>query len=157
MKLIVLIGRVLFALIFVVATPGLFDAPTIENAAARGVPLAWVAVPLAGMISLLGGLSIAFGYRARWGAWLLVLFLVPVTWKMHPFWYETGPDALLQLVMFMKNIALLGAALLVIAFGSGPLSIDSIIAPRGSSRERNQRTTKSLVPTQKARSLHKAL
>jgi putative oxidoreductase len=152
MKIIDLIGRVLFSSIFVISTPGLFDPPTIETAAAHGVPFARIAVPLAGIVSLLGGLSIAFGYYARWGAWLLVLFLVPVTWKMHPFWNDSGPDALLQLIMFMKNISLLGAALHVASFGSGPLSMDSIITPRVPAREGNPRTTASSRLSSEARS-----
>lgn len=88
-------------------------------------PMACRWVPLSGMIALLGGVSIALGYRAKWGAWLLVLFLVPVTLTMHNFWAVADPAAAaLQQIMFMKNLAMLGAALLIAHFGSGPLSVD---------------------------------
>jgi putative oxidoreductase len=79
---------------------------------------------LSGIIALLGGLSIALGYRARLGAWLLVLFLVPVTLMLHRFWGLSDPQAAgLQLAMFMKNVSMLGAALIIARVGSGPLSL----------------------------------
>lgn len=91
-----------------------------------GVPLASIAVPLSGLISLLGGVSIAFGYKAKLGAWVIVMFLLPVTITMHNFWSVTDPHiALIQQIMFMKNLTIIGAALLIAYFGSGPLSLDS--------------------------------
>ncbi len=122
----VLVGRILYALIFVMAGPGHFTASTIAYAAGKGVPLATIAVPLSGIISLAGGLSIALGYRAKWGGWLIVLFLVPVTVMMHNFWAMTDPNmAQMQQIMFMKNLSMLGAALLIAHLGSGPLSQDN--------------------------------
>jgi putative oxidoreductase len=108
------------------AGPGHFTANTIAYAASKGVPLASIAVPLSGIIALAGGLSIALGYRARWGGWLIVLFLVPVTVMMHDFWAMTDPNmAQMQQIMFMKNLSMLGGALLIAHFGSGPLSLDN--------------------------------
>jgi putative oxidoreductase len=119
-------GRLLYSAIFLVAGPNHFSAATIGYAAAQGVPMASVAVPLSGIIAIVGGLSIALGYKARWGAWLLVLFLVPVTLMMHRFWGLSDPQAAqLEQVMFMKNVALLGAALLITAVGSGPRSLEA--------------------------------
>jgi putative oxidoreductase len=125
MNYLVLWGRVLYVAIFITAAPGHFSAGTIGYAASKGVPLASIAVPLSGMIALAGGLSILLGYRARWGAWLIVLFLVPVTIIMHNFWAVTDPNAAqMQQIMFMKNLSMLGAALMITHFGSGPLSLD---------------------------------
>ena len=119
-----LLGRILYSAIFILSGPNHFKAQTIGYAAAQGVPLASIAVPLSGIIALLGGLSIALGYRARLGAWLIVLFLVPVTLMMHRFWGLSDPQvAQLQLAMFIKNVALLGAALIIARVGSGPLSL----------------------------------
>ena len=119
-------GRLLYSSIFIVAGLNHFSAAPIGYAAAQGVPLASIAVPLSGVISLVGGLSIALGYKARWGAWLLVLFLVPVTLMMHRFWGLSDPQfAMIQLAMFMKNVALLGAALLITVVGSGPRSLEA--------------------------------
>jgi putative oxidoreductase len=55
-----------------------------------------------------------------------VLFLVPVTLMMHRFWATTDPMmASIQQVMFMKNLSMLGGALLLTHFGAGPLSFDA--------------------------------
>ncbi len=125
MNFLVLLGRILYVAIFLMAGPKHFAAQTIAFAASRGVPLASFAVPLSGVLAIAGGLSILLGYKARIGAWLLVLFLVPVTLMMHNFWAIADPMAAqLQQVMFMKNLSMLGGALLIAHFGSGPLSLD---------------------------------
>ena len=123
---VVLLGRVFFALIFLMAGPNHFSSQTIAYAASQGVPVASIAVPLSGGIAILGGLSILLGFRARVGAWLIALFLVAVTPLMHKFWTVTDPMMYqMQMVMFMKNLAMLGGALLISQFGTGPWSIDS--------------------------------
>jgi putative oxidoreductase len=122
----VLLGRFLYVLIFLMAAPSHFSKQTIAYAATQGAPLASVVVPLSGIIALAGGLSILLGYRAKIGAWLIVLFLVPVTLMMHKFWTVHDPVmAQTQMVMFMKNLAILGGALLISQFGAGPLSLDA--------------------------------
>jgi len=124
MKYLVLLGRALFSAIFLIAAPNHFRAGTIAYAAAQGVPLASLAVPLSGLIAILGGLSILTGFKAKWGAWLIVLFLVPVTLMMHKFWGLSDPQAaMMNQIMFMKNMSMLGGALLISYFGSGPLSL----------------------------------
>jgi putative oxidoreductase len=125
MRAIVPIGRVLFALIFVASVVGHFTSAEISEAAAHGVPLATILVPLAGLIALVGGVSVMLGYRARFGALLLVVFLVPVTLVMHKFWGLADPQmAMLQKINFMKNTSLVGACLLLMYHGSGPYSLD---------------------------------
>jgi putative oxidoreductase len=123
---VVLLGRFLFALIFLMAAPNNFSSQTIAYAASQGVPLAAIAVPLAGVLSLAGGLSILLGYRARIGAWLLVLFLAVVTPMMHNFWTVADPMMRqMQLIMFLKNVSMLGGALFISQFGAGPWSLDA--------------------------------
>jgi putative oxidoreductase len=125
MRAIVPIGRVLFALIFIASIVGHFSSAEISEAAAHGVPLATILVPLAGLIALVGGVSVLLGYRARFGALLLVVFLVPVTLIMHKFWGLPDPQmAMLQKINFMKNTSLIGACLLIMYHGSGPYSLD---------------------------------
>ena len=114
MRILYVVGRILFALIFIVAAPRHFTAEGINHAAELGVPLAGLCVPISGLMALAGGVSVASGYRAQWGAWLLVAFLVPVTMMMHGFWRLHDPEAVhIQQAMFFKNIALAGAALLL--------------------------------------------
>lgn len=128
MKYSVWFGRIFFSLIFVLSGLNHFSSDVINFAAAQGVPLARIAVPLSGVIAIVGGLSVALGYKARWGASLLVLFLVPVTAMMHRFWAVTDPIAAqLELAMFMKNVSMLGGALLIAYFGAGPLSLDAVL------------------------------
>src|SRR5436309_8025383 len=86
MEWVVLAGRVLYSAIFIMAGLGHFSHQEIGYAAQQGVPIAGLLVPLSGVIALAGGLSVLLGYRARAGAWLLALFLVPVTVMMHNFW-----------------------------------------------------------------------
>jgi len=123
---VVLLGRLFFVLIFLLSGPNHFSKQTIAYAASQGVPLASVAVPLSGLIALAGGLSILLGYRAKIGAWLIVLFLVPVTLMLHKFWGISDPTmAQMQMVMFMKNVSMLGGALLISQFGAGRFSLDA--------------------------------
>jgi putative oxidoreductase len=123
---IVLLGRLLFSVVFLHTAQAHFSSGTIAYAASQGVPAASILVPLSGIIAILGGLSILLGYRARIGAWLIVLFLVPVTLSMHQFWKVADPMMhLTQLVNFLKNASLLGGALLITQFGSGPWSLDA--------------------------------
>jgi putative oxidoreductase len=120
------LGRLLFTLIFLVSVPMHFSAQGIDYAAQSGLPWANVLVPLSGIVALVGGLSVLLGYHARIGALLLALFLIPVTLIMHAFW--NIPDAQmaqLQMAMFMKNVSMLGAALMILHFGAGPISIDA--------------------------------
>jgi putative oxidoreductase len=121
-----LLGRFLFVLIFLMSAPMHFTSQTIAFAASQGVPLASIAVPLSGVIAFAGGLSILLGYRARIGAWLLVLFLAAVTPMLHNFWTVSDPMMhQMQFVMFMKNVSMLGAALFITQNGSGPWSLDA--------------------------------
>jgi putative oxidoreductase len=133
MGIVVLLGRIFLSAIFLAAAPRHFTREGIAHAAALGVPLASILVPLSGVLALVGGASVLLGYRAEQGAWVLVAFLVPVTLGMHAFWRLTDPLAVhVQLAMFMKNVALLGAALLVSHFGAGPISLDARRPPAAS-------------------------
>ena len=126
MKYLVLLGRIFYSAIFAMSAPGHFEAATIAYAAGKGVPFPSLLVPASGVIALLGALSIILGYKTRYGCWLLVLFLVPVTLAMHNFWAIADPMAArIQQIMFMKNVSMLGAALLIAYFGAGPLSLDN--------------------------------
>jgi putative oxidoreductase len=131
MKITTLVGRILYSLIFLAAVPNHFKSETIAYAAASGVPLASLAVPASGILALLGALSIAFGYKARWGALALVAFLVPVTVMMHNFWSVDDPMMhQMQMVMFMKNVSLIGGALMFVVNGAGALSLDARLERR---------------------------
>ncbi|GBC84556.1 Inner membrane protein YphA [bacterium HR11] len=112
-----LIGRVLYGGYFVYEGLNHFLNLNMFTgyAQSKGVPAPRLAVIVSGLMILLGGLSILLGFHFRWGALLIVLFLIPVTFKMHNFWAETGDMRMIDMVNFTKNLALLGAALFIMA------------------------------------------
>ncbi len=81
------------------------------------------------ILELIAALLIFFGIKEKFGAFLLMIFFIPATFLLHPFWFLSGARKTFQMIMFMKNIALLGALLLLMVLGSKikePKSIDPI-------------------------------
>ena len=126
MERMVLVGRFLFSAIFIVSSFGHFSSGAVQYASGHGVPWAQFFVPFSGVLALFGGLSVLVGYFAKIGAALLVAFLIPVTLMMHNFWtVADANEAQIQMVMFMKNVSMLGGAFLIAYFGAGPFSLDN--------------------------------
>ena len=122
------LGRVLLCTIFLLSTVG-NKIPNYQAVAGymakEGVPAPQVM--LAGAIAFLiaGSVSVVLGYEARIGASLLLAFLVLATYFFHDFWTLSDPQVSQeQTIQFMKNLGLMGAMLLVIANGTGPMSLD---------------------------------
>jgi putative oxidoreductase len=125
MRFVVLAGRILYSLIFITSGFNHFKAQTIQHGASHGVIMPNFLIPAAGVLAIIGGLSIAFGFKTKIGAWMIVAFLVPVTLTMHNFWAIDDPmQHMTQMIMFMKNTSMLGGALLIAYFGAGPVSLD---------------------------------
>ncbi|WP_256012765.1 DoxX family protein [Desertivirga xinjiangensis] len=116
-------ARVFFSLMFLISGFSHFSAQTIAYAASTGLPFANLLVPASGLLAIAGAVSIITGYKAKIGALLIVLFLVPITLTMHQFWKETDPMLYqMQFINFMKNVSILGGALLVVAPKVGSFS-----------------------------------
>lgn len=117
---IALAGRILLALIFIKAGWGKIGGfeGTAGYMASKGLPMVPVLLVLTILVELGGGLLLAAGYKARWAALVLFLFLIPVTFIFHPY----GDPA--QVNAFMKNVAIMGGMLMVLAFGPGAYSLD---------------------------------
>ena len=82
-------------------------------AAAHGVPAPTVAVIGAGVLLAIAGVTLILGLAPRLGVAALVLFLIPVSFFMHPFWADrTAAMRMMDLVNFTKNMALLGSSLM---------------------------------------------
>ncbi len=119
MKGLVLVGRIIVgayylfnALNHLVFAPGQLA----EYAASKGVPLPLLAVIVSGLLLLIGGLSILLGIFPRIGVLALVVFFLPVTFWMHDFWTIQDPQArMIQMVSFLKNLALMASALMFLA------------------------------------------
>lgn len=132
MQYVLLLGRIFYSLMFLWAFFGHFSQKTIQFAATHGVPMASFIMPLMGIIAAVGGLSILLGYKAKWGAWLIVIFLAIMTCMLHKFWRLEDPMmAMVHRAMFLKNLALIGAALIIAFFGSGPLSLEKGVMKKG--------------------------
>jgi putative oxidoreductase len=126
MKITILAGRFLFSLIFLLSGPTLFSSASAGYAASQGVPLATILVPISGVLCILGALSIILGYKARIGAAMIIVFLLPVTLVFHHFWTVTDPGAReTEMIEFLKNISMLGGAVIILIHGAGPYSLDS--------------------------------
>jgi len=121
-----LIGRIFLAVIFLVSGFGKIGGfeGLIGQIASKGfpVPEAFAAATVA--IELGAGLMLVFGWKARWAAFLLAVFTAVVTVFFHNFWAMPEAQKAMQQIQFMKNLAVIGGLLMVIAFGPGRLSID---------------------------------
>lgn len=85
-------------------------------AASKGVPMPKLAVLGTGTLLAIGGLGMLSGLYVKWAVLALALFLAPVAAMMHQFWKETDPNAqMTQKILFMRNMALLGASLMMLA------------------------------------------
>lgn len=120
------IGRILFSLIFVFGGLGHFMQleEMAEYAASRNVPAPKIMVVLTGLMLVAGGLSILFWKYVVVGSWLLIVFLGLAAVKMHAFWAMDDPmERQNEMNHFMKNVALLGAALIfyLLAANAGSL------------------------------------
>ncbi|MDO0939027.1 DoxX family protein [Streptomyces sp. DG2A-72] len=111
MDVLVLIGRILFAALFLASAVGhLTQTKAMAGyATSRGVPAAVPAVLGSGVLLVAGGLSVLLGVWPDLGALLLIVFLVPTAVLMHAFWKETDPQARrMEMVQFQKDMALAG-------------------------------------------------
>ena len=130
MRTLFVLGRTIFGGFF--AYSGINHLQHTENmgqyAAIKGVPAPEQAVQATGAMLLAGGLSVMMGFKPRLGLAALIAFLVPVTLQMHRFWEEADAQKRqAEMVQFMKNMALVGAALTMMQIEEPwPASIDAV-------------------------------
>ncbi len=119
-------GRALLALIFLLSGFGKVTgfAGTVGYMEAYGMPMASFLLVGAIIFELGGGLSLLLGFKARLGALALIIFTIPATLIFHAFWSVPAEAAMAEQINFLKNIAIIGGLLMVVAYGSGPLSLD---------------------------------
>lgn len=125
-----LIARTAIALIFLHSGFGKLSnfGGTQEQIANAGLPLAALVAFFTIAFQLLGGVSLILGYKARIGAGLLLAFLIPATLVFHNPIADPG-----QMIQFLKNLAIIGGLLMVITYGSGPVSLDNQAATTSAS------------------------
>jgi putative oxidoreductase len=140
MPAFVTIGRVLFAVLFIVSgafklydiaatTKEIADKVVIPAAIATyasqieaiaGMPMPQILAIAAGSLELLCGIMIALNFGARFFAILLIFFVATVTVYYHDFWTQTGPEARNNLVHVLKNLSIIGALLMIVGYGRVP-------------------------------------
>lgn len=123
-----LLGRILLALIFIFA--GFHKITGFEGTAgymaSHGLPMPQVLLAATIVIELVGGLMILLGWQARLAAAAIFLFLIPTTLTFHAFWNVNPADGMAlqnQMNHFMKNLAIMGGMLYIVAYSSGPFSL----------------------------------
>jgi putative oxidoreductase len=121
-----LIGRILIAAIFI--TSGIAKvvdpAGAVGYMKAVGIPQPDVLVWVAALAEILGGLAVLFGFLTRVAALGLLVFLAVTTLCFHAFWNLEGAEQKTQMVNFMKNLAIGGGLMMLIANGAGRYSAD---------------------------------
>lgn len=143
------VARLLLTLIFLMSAvgnklPNFSDVTKLMES--QGVPAPQVMLIGAIAFLLIGSLSIILGFKARIGASLLFVFLIAATYYFHDFWTWPAdatwilssnsnikmPVAQIEMISFMKNLALAGAMLFIVVNGAGPMSIDTWLGGRKS-------------------------
>jgi len=122
MDVIALIGRILFAAIFLGSSVAHFTQSDGMGAYAesKGVPSGKLMTLASGVLIAVGGLMVLLGVWADLGALLVVLFLLPTAFLMHAFWKETDPQAKQnEMNNFMKNVSIAGGALMFFGLYAG--------------------------------------
>jgi putative oxidoreductase len=121
-----LLGRILLAVMFVISGYGKltgFDG-TAGYIASKGLPMPQVLAGVAVLIELVGGLAIILGWKTRWAALAIIVFLLVITPIFHNYWAAPPEQMMGQQINFMKNLSILGGMLLLLGFGPGRISVD---------------------------------
>jgi uncharacterized membrane protein YphA (DoxX/SURF4 family) len=118
MDVLVLIGRILFVVLFLGSALGHLTQTKAmaQYTASKGLPLPVPATIVSGLMMLVGGLMVLLGVWADLGALVLFAVMLPTAVLMHRFWAERGDARQQTMVQFNKDLALAGAALMLFAF-----------------------------------------
>jgi putative oxidoreductase len=127
--LLALVGRMMIVTIFLLSAFG-NKIPKFNDVAAsmanEGVPQPKILLAGAIAFLILGSISVVLGFKARTGAFLLLVFLAAATYYFHDFWKlaPDDPDFGPQMIQLMKNLSLMGTMVFLIGNGPGPWSLD---------------------------------
>ena len=121
-----LVGRILLGLIFVLSgfQKLMGYSGVVASITGKGLPMPEVLAVLTVAIEVGAGLLLVIGWKARWAALLIFLFIIPVSLVFHNFWTMEGAQAAMNKIQFMKNVSIMGGMLLAAAFGPGRYSVD---------------------------------
>ena len=127
-----LLGRVLLGVIFL--TSGYAKLMHLDafaqSLASRGVPMSGPLSVLGALVECLGGLAIVIGFQVRWVSLLMILFVIVATAISHRYWELADAARRTQQTQFMKNLAIIGGFLLLMASGGGRFSLDRLLGKK---------------------------
>ena len=131
--IVAVMGRIMLVAIFLMAAvankiPKFADV--VQLMEKEHIPEARVMLAGAIVFLIVGSISLMLGCMARIGATLLLVFLALATYYFHDFWTMEGAEQQTEIGNFIKNLALMGAMLFIIANGAGRASIDAARARR---------------------------
>jgi putative oxidoreductase len=128
-----LAGRILISVMFLIS--GFFKvggyAQIVGYATALHLPMPGVAIAAAAAVELGCGLAVLAGFKTRFAAWLLFLYLIPVTYFFHNFWAVQGQEQQVQMINLLKNVTIMGGLLVLSVNGAGAYSVDGKLAKKG--------------------------
>ena len=121
-----LIARILIAQLYLIAGLGKIAAfpKTAAFLANAGLPMPELLLVLTVALEVGGGILLIVGWKARWVAAGLCGFTLLATLLFHQFWAVEPQLLKIEMNNFMKNLAIMGALIYIMAYGPGPLSLD---------------------------------
>lgn len=120
------IGRAGIAALFLWAGYGkiVYMTANVGYMQAYGVPGADFLIWPAALVELVAGAMLVLGWKTRWAALALIAFTLPATFIFHAYWGVPADQVMNQQIHFMKNLAIVGALLSVVAHGAGRLALE---------------------------------
>jgi putative oxidoreductase len=125
-NLLTLVARILLAALFLWSGFGKIGGftGTVGYIASKGLPLAQALAAATVLVEIGAGLLLLIGWKARWAALALAIFTVLAAVLFHNYWAVPEAQKMMQQISFMKNLAIIGGLLMVVAFGAGSWSVD---------------------------------
>ena len=116
-----LTARVLISLIFLISgvLKLFFFGNTLQYMQSFNIPFVTFALVVAIIIEIGGGFSLLLGLKAKWGAWILIPYTIILTLIFH-----LNLTDQLQMVAFLRNLAIIGGLILISMYGPGKFSLD---------------------------------
>ncbi|TGQ41324.1 MULTISPECIES: DoxX family protein [unclassified Mesorhizobium] len=118
----ILLGRILLSVIFLLSGFGKLTAiaGTAGYFGSLGLPMPTATAIVVGLIELVGGLAVLVGFQTRIAGWVLAVFTVATALVAHTGWADQ-----MQMINFMKNLAIAGGFIALASAGAGAYSIDA--------------------------------
>lgn len=116
MEILFLIGRILFGGFFVINGFNHFTKTDMIAgfAQSKGIPLPKAAALVSGLMMVFGGLGIILGVYVDVSVWLLIIFMLAAAFGIHKFWSLPPEQKMMDMMLFMRNLALTGALLMLL-------------------------------------------